>query len=120
MAGNTVGSFDQIRVLIAGAVACGIPGVGVATEPPTRLDDVGVWPVFGAMMDTAIVHDHAASCRKRVGVRGLTFIDTVLCVGRSLNLKLLGLGCEPADWEDDWKDAHDLVLAIKASAVLLV
>lgn len=62
------------------------------------------------MVDSAVVYNHTALCRERVNVRLAPF-EIVLGTGRNLDLKLLSLGCEPADWEDDWKNAHDLVLA---------
>lgn len=119
MAGNPVGSLHRVHINIVRADACGIPSVGVLAEPPTRLDDVGVRPVFVAMMNPAIVHDHAALRREHMNVRSLTSIDIVLRIGRTLNLELLGLRCHPTDWEDDGKDAHDLVLASNTNAVFV-
>ena len=119
MARNTVGSLHRVQINIVGVDACGVPSVGVAAEPPTRLDDVGVRPVFVAMMNPAIVHDHAALCREHMNVRSVTFFDIVLRIGRTLNLELLGLRCHPTDWKDDGKNAHDLVLASDTNAVFV-
>lgn len=112
-------SLHRVYINIVGADACGIPSVGVAAEPPTRLDDVGVRPVFVAMMNPAIVHDHTALCREHMNVRSLTSVDIVLRIGGTLNLEFLGLRCHPTDWENDGKNAHDLVLASDTNAVFV-
>lgn len=49
----------------------------------------------------------------------MTVVDIALRIVRILDFELLRLGCEAADWENDWKNTHGLILDTHENADLV-